>query len=56
MKVLPGPAHELLPFVKVGVTVILAKIGAEVVFVAVKEILLLPLAARPIAVLSLFQA
>jgi len=56
VKVCNEPVHEVLPFAKVGVTSIVAIIGAEVVLVAVKEILPFPLAVKPIFVLLLVQA
>ena len=56
VQVLVGPAHETLPLVKVGVTTIVPVMGVLPVLVAVKDILLLPLAPRPILVLSLVQA
>ena len=49
------PLHGVPPFVKVGVTVIVAEIGALLAFVAVNDKLLIPLAARPMDVLSFVQ-
>ena len=50
-----SPLHSWLPLAKCGVTVMLATIGAPVVFSAVKDgmVAVVPLAARPMAVLSL---
>lgn len=51
------PTHETPPLVKVGVTVILATTGLVPLLLAANEaILLVPLAARLIDVLSLVQA
>jgi hypothetical protein len=55
VNVLVDPTHEVPPFEKVGVTTMLARMGAVVVFVAVNDIELLPLASRPIALLSFVQ-
>jgi hypothetical protein len=56
VNVLVDPMHEVPPLVKVGVTVILVVTGAVVILSAVKDILPLPLAAKPIEVLSFVQA
>ena len=56
VNVVAVPTQLTLPLVNVGVTVIVALIGAEVVFVAVKLGKAVPLAAKPIAVLLLLQA
>ena len=45
-----GPAHEVPPFVKVGVTIIVAVTGVVEVLAAVNDMLPLPLAARPMLV------
>ena len=54
--VLAVPTQDVPPFVYVGVTVIIPEMGAVEVLDAVKEILPVPLAAKPMAVLSLAQA
>jgi len=57
VKVFEEPVQEVLPFAKVGVTVIVAIIGDVVEFVAVKApILPEPLAANPILVVLLTHA
>ena len=57
VKVSAGPTQLTEPFAKVGITVIVALIGDVPALVAVKEAMLpLPLAPRPIAVLSFDQA
>ena len=49
VKLFVGPLQPTKPFVKVGVTAIVAIIGAELVLLAVKEGMFpVPLAARPI--------
>src|SRR5450759_4485670 len=54
VKVLVGPSHVTPPFVKCGVTIIVATTGAVPVFVAMNDgILPLPLAANPMLI-SLF--
>ena len=51
-----APLQVVAPFVKFGVTVIVAVTGAEPLFVAVKDDMLpVPFAARPIDVLSLLH-
>ena len=55
VKVCEGPGHIVLPLVLSGVTVIVAVIGLPVAFVAVKEILPVPVAGNPIVVLLLVQ-
>ena len=57
VKVLAGPAHEMPLSVRVGVTTIVAMTGAFEMFVAGNAgISVVPLAARPILVLSFVQA
>jgi hypothetical protein len=56
VNVLVGPMHDVPPYEKVGVTIIIAVIGAVVILIAVKDILPVPLAAIPIEVLSFVQA
>ena len=56
VNVLLGPEQEIPPFVKVGVTTIVAVIGFGVALVAVKERFPLPEATSPMAVLSLVQS
>ena len=57
VKVFVGPAHETLPFVKVGVTTMVATTGEVPVFTAVKAAIFPePLAARPIEVASFVHA
>jgi len=57
VKVFVEPVQEVLPFAKVGVTVIVAVIGAVVELVAVKvPILPEPLAAKPILVVLFTHA
>jgi hypothetical protein len=52
VKVSAGPTQLTEPFVKVGVTVIVALIGEVPVLVAVNELMLpVPFAPRPMAVL-----
>ena len=53
--VLVGPAHDVPPLVYVGVTTMVADIGAVVVLVAVNDKLPVPLPARPIAVFEFVQ-
>ena len=55
LKVLVDPVHEVPPKVKIGVTIILAVMGAVAELVAVKDILPVPLAAKPMEVLSFVQ-
>ena len=56
VKVCAVPLQDVAPFVKVGVTVIVAVTGAVLVLVAVKAAILpVPLAASPIDVLLLVQ-
>ncbi len=57
VKVFDGPLQLVPPFVKVGVTVIVATTGAVPVFEAVNEAMLpVPEAARPMLVTSFVQA
>jgi hypothetical protein len=57
VKVFEGPVQLTDPFVKVGVTVIVAVTGVVPLFVAVKDAILpLPLAAKPMLVLSFVHA
>ena len=56
VKLLVDPVHGVPPLVKVGVTTIVAVIGAVVVLVPVKDILPVPLAANPMLVVLLVQA
>ena len=56
VNVIGVPVQLTAPFVITGVTVIVAVIGADVVFVAVNDAMLpLPLAAKPIEVVLLVQ-
>ena len=54
-KLVGVPTQVVPPFVKLGVTVIVAVTGADVVFSAVKEIFPEPLAGKPMAGLELVQ-
>ena len=56
VKLLVDPAHGVPPLVKVGVTTIVAVMGAVVVLVLVKDILPVPLAANPMLVVLFVQA
>ena len=57
MKVFVGPSQLLLPLVKVGVTTIVATIGAVVVLTATNDAILpVPDPAKPIVVLLFVQA
>ena len=56
VKLLVDPVHDLPPLVNVGVTTIVAVMGAVVVFVAEKDILPVPLAANPMFVVLFVQA
>jgi hypothetical protein len=57
VKLVVGPGQDVEPFVKVGVTVIVAVTGAELVLLAVKEgTVPVPLAASPIVGWLLLQA
>ena len=56
VKVLVGPVQEVLPLLKVGVTTIVPVIGEVPPLVAVKDILPLPVEARPMFELLLVHA
>ena len=50
VNVFVGPTQEVPPYVNVGVTTIVPRIGSVVVLVAVKEIFPVPVAPKPISV------
>ena len=55
VKVLVDPVHEVPPKVNIGVTIILAVMGAVAELLAVKDILPVPLETKPMEVLSFVQ-